>query len=168
MGYVYWVTGLSGAGKTTVGTKLYEYLREKKPNVIRMDGDILRNIFQCYDYTFDGRKALGFQYAKLCKMLSDQGIDVVICTVVMFDEVRQWNRENITDYREIYLEVELDELIRRDQKGLYSKATANKEENVCGVNMDVELPKFPDIKISNYGEITPDIAFQMIISHYHL
>lgn len=166
MGCVYWVTGLSGAGKTTVGTKLYNYLREKQSNIIRLDGDILRQVFQSFDYSREGRKQLGFQYSRLVKMISDQGIDVVICTVAMYDEVRQWNRDNIKDYREIYLEVELEELIKRDQKGLYSKAKDNKDENVCGINFDAELPKCPDIKISNYGETTPDKALEAIIDYF--
>ena len=166
MAHVYWVTGLSGAGKTTVGTKLYNYLHDKALNVIRLDGDTLRNVFECYDYTYEGRKALGYQYARLCKMLCEQGMDVVICTVVMYDEVRQWNRDNIAGYREIYLEVDIDELIKRDQKGLYSKAKANKEDNVCGINLNVELPQHPDITIKNYGDITPDKALEMIIDCY--
>lgn len=47
-------------------------------------------------------------------MLSDQGIDVIICKISMYDEVREWNRENIENYCEIYIEVPIDELIRRD------------------------------------------------------
>jgi signal recognition particle GTPase len=55
-GTVYWVTGLSGAGKTTVGSKLYSTLKEKKSNVVMLDGDILRNVFQMFDYSTGGEK----------------------------------------------------------------------------------------------------------------
>ena len=167
-GCVYWVTGLSGAGKTTVGTKLYEHLKSKKDNVIRLDGDILRAVFKNTDYTYDGRKKLGFQYGGVCKMISDQGIDVVICTIAMYDAVREWNRENIENYREIYLDVSMEELIRRDQKGIYSRALGKKESNVSGVNMQTELPKNPDLTIQNYGETNPDKALKMIIDKYQL
>lgn len=44
MGYVYWITGLSGAGKTTVGTLLYEKIKEKYPNTVFFDGDVLRDM----------------------------------------------------------------------------------------------------------------------------
>lgn len=165
MGKVYWITGLSGAGKTTIGTKLFNYLREKKDNVVLLDGDILRGVFQIYDYSSEGRKSLAFQYSRLCRMLSKQGIDVVICTIAMYEDVRIWNRKNIDGYVEIYLEVSMDELIRRDQKGLYTKAAKNEEENVAGVNMQVELPQNPDICIQNYGEISPDNAFITIVNY---
>lgn len=162
MGRVYWITGLAGAGKTTVGTKLYEKLKENKTNVIRLDGDNLREVFQNHDYSYEGRKQLGFQYSRLCKMLSEQNIDVVMCTIVMYDDVRAWNRANIADYVEIYLEVELEELIRRDQKGIYTRALSKNEKEVAGMNMKTELPKQPDLIIKNYGDISPDDALKMI------
>lgn len=167
MAYVYWVTGLSGAGKTTIGKMLYQHLKEKKDNVIRLDGDSLREIFQNQDYTYEGRKALGFQYSRLCRMLSLQDIDVVICTIAMYDGVREWNREHIAGYREIYLEVDMEELIRRDQKGLYSRAL-RQEEDVSGMNMVTELPKNPDIVIHNYGDTSPQKALKMIIGRFGL
>jgi adenylylsulfate kinase len=154
------VTGLSGAGKTTVGGKLYSSLKEKKSNVVMLDGDILRSVFQAFDYSTEGRKSLGFQYSRLCRMLSDQGIDVVICTIAMYDELREWNRKNISSYVEIYLEVSLEELKKRDQKGLYSSGT----QNVVGATATVELPKNPDIVIQNYGETTADKALEIILN----
>lgn len=168
MGYVYWVTGLSGAGKTTVGSKLYEYLHKVNTNIVLLDGDVLRDIFKCYDYSYEGRKNLGYQYARLCKMLNDQGLDIIICTVVMFEEIRRWNRNNIQNYREIYLEVDIEELIRRDKKGLYSAAKEKREGNVPGINMNVELPLNADITIHNYGVVTPDKAVEMIVDYYAL
>ena len=162
------MTGLSGAGKTTVGTKLYEHLKSKKDNVIRLDGDILRSVFKNTVYTYDGRKRLGFQYGGVCKMISDQGIDVVICTIAMYDDVRAWNRENIRNYREIYLDVSMEELIRRAQKGIYSRARDKKEKNVSGVNMQTEFPKNPDMIIHNYGDTDPNKALSMILEKYDL
>lgn len=165
-GTVYWITGLSGAGKTTVGTMFYEQIKETKDNVIRLDGDILRSVFLNQDYSTEGRKALGYEYSRLCKMIATQGIDVVICTVVMYDEVRKWNRENIEKYREVYLEVPIEELSRRDQKGLYSKAKSTDDTPVCGITLDVELPKNPDLVIRNYGNTTPEEACRQIIESF--
>ncbi len=163
-GKVYWITGLSGAGKTTVGTELYENLLSNGKPVIRLDGDILREVFQNKDYTREGRRALGFQYSRLCKMIADQGIDVVICTVAMFDDVRNWNRDNIDNYVEIYLEVPMKELINRDQKGMYSRT----QTDLSGVTQEAELPKNPDVTICNYGEVTPEIALKKIIDYIDL
>jgi len=168
VGVVYWITGLSGAGKTTVGLKLYTYLKAKQNNIVRLDGDVLRGMFKNANYTYEGRKILAFQYGSLCKMLSDQGIDVIICTVSMHDEVRTWNRENIANYKEIYLKVTMEELVRRDQKGLYSNAINNIQGTVSGVNIQAELPKNPDLIIRNYGEVNPDNALKKIIERFGL
>lgn len=158
-GRVYWITGLSGAGKTTVGKLLYDSIKARKDNVIRLDGDVLREVFQNKDYTRSGRKKLGFEYSRLCRMIASQGIDVVICTVAMFDDLREWNRLNIENYVEIYLEVPMNELIRRDQKGMYSHV----QENLSGVSQEAELPKNPDLVIKNYGNVSPEDAVQIII-----
>lgn len=121
-GIVYWITGLSGAGKTTLGSLLYHDLKETGEKVVILDGDELREITNNKDYSYEGRRQVAKQYSRICKMLSNQGIDVIICTISMYDEVREWNRRNIENYCEIYIEVPIDELIRRDQKQLYSRA----------------------------------------------
>lgn len=155
-GTVYWITGLSGAGKTTIGSRLYKDIRKQKENVVFLDGDVLREVYQYSNYSSEGRKKLAFQHGRLCRMLSEQGIDVVICVIAMFEECRRWNRENISNYKEIYLYVDIQELIRRDQKKLYSRALKKEISNVMGIDISFEEPQSPDIIIDNSGEKTPE------------
>lgn len=162
-GTVYWITGLAGSGKTTIGKLLYRSIKSNKNNVILLDGDSLRKLYESNDYSYEGRKLLAIKYSRLCKMLSDQGIDVICCTISMFDECRQWNRENILNYKEIYLKVSIDELIRRDQKELYTKALRKEIKNVIGIDIDFEEPKQPDLLIENNGEISPKEIVNNII-----
>lgn len=162
-GTVYWITGLAGSGKTTIGKLLYDSIKFNKDNVILLDGDKLRELYESQDYSYDGRKKLAIKYAKLCKMISEQGIDVICCTISMFDECRIWNRENILNYKEIYLKVSIDELIRRDQKELYTKALRKEIKNVMGIDIDFEAPKQPDLLIENNGEISPEEIVNNII-----
>ena len=162
-GTVYWITGLAGAGKTTIGKLLYKSIKTNKNNVILLDGDRLRELYESNDYSYYGRMILSIKYSKLCKMLSDQGVDVICCTISMFDECRQWNRENISNYKEIYLKVSIDELIRRDQKELYTKALRKEIKNVIGIDVDFEEPKQPDLLIENNGEISPEEIVNNII-----
>lgn len=162
-GNVYWVTGLSGAGKTTVGSLLYQRLIEQGKNVVFLDGDILREVFQIKDYTLEGRKKLAFQYSRLCKMLADQNINVVICVIAMFDECREWNKQNIDHYFEIYLEVAMEELIRRDQKGMYTKALKKEMSNVMGIDIAFDEPKNPNVKIDNSGVMSPTEVVDIIM-----
>ena len=164
-GTVYWITGLSGAGKTTIGGMLYKELRDREKNVVFLDGDILREVYQDTGYSITDRKKLAFQNGRLCRMLSDQGIDVVICVIAMFNECREWNRQNIENYKEIYLYVDMEELIKRDQKQLYSKALKKEVSNVMGIDIEFEEPQNPDIYVNNSGgkEGTPEEVLAKIV-----
>lgn len=156
MNAVYWITGLSGAGKTTIGKLLYEKMKEKYPNTVFFDGDTLRKVFgDDLGYTKEERRKCAMRYSRLCAMLEEQGMNVICCTISMFDSVRDWNRENIKNYKEIYVKVSMDTLCARDQKGLYSGSTEERQKEVVGVHFDFEEPKHPDLILQNDGEKTP-------------
>ena len=163
-GKVYWITGLSGAGKTTIGTRLFERLREEKPNVFRLDGDVGRWAYNDkVGYSREERLDGAYRNARVCKMIADQGIDVVCCTISMYDEVRAWNRENMENYREVYLEVPLEVLIKRDQKGLYTRVQKGSVKDVVGMDLKLEFPKHPDVRVMNDGTLTPDEVVAKIL-----
>ncbi len=163
-GNVYWITGLSGAGKTTIGTCLFERLREAKPNVFRLDGDVGRWAYNDkVGYSREERLDGAYRNARVCKMIADQGIDVVCCTISMYDEVRAWNRENMENYKEVYLEVPIEVLIRRDQKGLYTSVQKGSVKDVVGMDLKLEFPKHPDVRIVNDGSLTPDEVVAKIL-----
>jgi adenylylsulfate kinase len=154
-GILYWITGLSGAGKTTIGTRLYYELKKQKDNVVLLDGDILKNIVDdSLGYTEEDRRKRAMKYAGICKMLTDQGIIVICCTIAMYDEVRDWNRKNNNGYVEIFLDVPVSVLMERDQKGMYSRQKKGELKNLAGIDMQVEFPKNPDIVIHNDGRYT--------------
>ncbi|MDE6603797.1 MAG: adenylyl-sulfate kinase [Lachnospiraceae bacterium] len=151
-GILYWITGLSGSGKTTIGNRLYYELRQEKENVVLLDGDVLKNIVgRDLGYTEIDRRKRAVQYARICKVLTDQGIIVICCTIAMYDEVREWNRKNNKSYVEIFLDVPMDVLIKRDQKGIYSQYENGKIKNVAGIDIQVEFPKSSDLILKNDG-----------------
>jgi len=150
-GSVYFFTGLSGAGKTTIGSLFHRRLKATKPNVVLLDGDEIRVAFgEDVGYTQAERLRWAGRIFRVCRLLSGQGIDVVVCSIAMYESVRQWNRENIPNYKEIYIKVSKDTLMRRNQKGLY---TAGK--NVVGIDLPFDEPQAPDIVLPNDGERTP-------------
>lgn len=157
-GTVYFFTGLSGAGKTTIGGLFYRQLKEQKPNVVLIDGDQARPVY-CEDlgYTDADRLKGARRGFRLCRMLAEQGIDVVCCSIAMYSEVREWNRENIEQYKEIYIKVSKETLFRRDQKGLYSSG-----RQVVGVDLPFDEPKHPDIVLQNDGEETPEAIVERL------
>ena len=162
MGNVYWITGLSGAGKTTIGKLLYEELRKDYANTVFFDGDILRKAFgDDLGYEREDRIKCAMRYARLCDMLERQDINVICCTISMFHCVREWNRENIRNYHEIYIKASMETLQARNQKGLYSAAKAN----VVGVSIEFEEPKTPNLILQNDGEYTPEEQVEKILSY---
>ena len=162
-GIVYWITGLSGAGKTTVGTLLYEKIRAVKDNVVILDGDALREVFGGdLGFTAEERLKSAGRNARLCRMLSDEGIDVVCCTISMYDEIRDWNRKNIENYREVYLKVSDEVLKQRNQKGLYETS----QNKLVGFGVKMEEPKNPDMVFVNDGGLSPEEIAQKILEPF--
>ncbi len=151
-GEVFWVTGLAGAGKTTLAGVLVRELRRTGRKVVFLDGDAVRAVLAPdAGHSPRERLALAGQYAAMCRLINSQGITVVCATISMFSAVRQWSRENISKYCEIYLRVPMAELVKRDQKGLYRGALAGEHDNVIGVNAPFDEPETPDIIINNDG-----------------
>lgn len=131
-GILYWITGLSGAGKTTIGNALYYELRETKDNIVILDGDILKKLVgDSLGYTKEDRKKRAYYYSNLCKTLTDQGISVVICTIAMYDEVREWNRNNIEKYIEVFLKVKKRNTDKKRQKRIILSSGIRKSEQCC-------------------------------------
>ncbi len=165
-GVLYWITGLSGAGKTTVGTKLYYEMRKTCSGLVILDGDILKKLVgNSLGYSSKERLKRASYYSEMCKMLTDQGITVIICTIAMYDSVREWNRRNIEKYVEIYLKVDRGVLIKRDKKGLYSRQRLGEISEIAGLDIDVEYPKTPDLVIENDGSVSVRECVERIMAY---
>lgn len=152
-GRVIWITGLSGAGKSTLAVAVVERLRWAGHRVLLLDGDALRQVFgseaaNADNHGREGRLALAFQYARLCELIARQGITVVIATISLFREVHAWNRHHLVDYFEVYLKVPVEELRRRDPKGIYRRFDAGELAHVVGLDVPVEEPEAPDCVVA--------------------
>ena len=161
VGRVFWITGLSGAGKTTLGRELCGRLRAKGRPVIFLDGDVLRAaIAEDLGHSAGGSAAIGDAQCAPVPVAGEQGADVVCATISLFHEVQRWNRENIPGYREIYLRVPIDELRRRDSKGIYARSPRGDARNVVGIDVPAEAPEAPDLVLDNYGELDVGTAVE--------
>jgi len=160
-GRLIWITGLPGAGKTTVGKALYTLRKAVRPDVVRLDGDELRLIFDDHDYSAKGRLGYGLKVCRLCFHLAGQGLEVICCVVGMREDLRRWNRENIPNYTEVYLHISDDTRLSRNQKGLYGQDAPG---HVVGKDIPMEEPSNPDLRFENDGLRHPEqIALEIDI-----
>lgn len=150
---VIWLIGLSGAGKTTLSNVLYEQLKPRLPNLVRLDGDVIRTVFgNDVDHTVAGRRRNAERLSGLSKFLADEKIHVIAAVLSIFPEWRAWNRKHIADYAEVYVKASMDTLKRRDTKGLYAKAFRGEIPNVVGVDIPFPEPESPELVIENDAE----------------
>ena len=172
-GFVIWITGLSGSGKTTLAKKFFTTYKNDFKNLIFLDGDNLREIFFSSEekdrsYLKKDRLETAYKYSKLCKLLSDQGANVIIATISMFQEIYTWNSNNIENYCEIFLDIPLEVLSQRDTKQLYSSYYHGKTKNVVGLDITFDKPIRPQLVIDydmqkkndTYGE---NLIFDILV-----
>ena len=145
-----WITGLSGSGKTTIANEVYKRLKKENKNTVLLDGDIIRKALNHnWGYSLEERHRGARCVAGLCWMLEAEDLIVVCATMSLFHEIQRLNRKKINDFIEVYLDVKIEVLIKRDPKGLYHKALNGLEKNVVGIDVQYEKPKNPELTLSN-------------------
>jgi adenylyl-sulfate kinase len=173
---VVWITGLSGAGKTTVANALYEKCKDQYRTGI-VDGDILRSRYD---------KPKGFDMASRQRMVSEaiyctknmlmfQKADLVIVAMISpLRSMRNEARDLLTKYAnarfiEVFMDTPLEICEERDPKGLYKKARAGEIKEFTGIDSPYEAPEFPEVRIhprsTAYGEMTVERAVDIIYNH---
>lgn len=151
---VVWIIGLSGAGKTTLATEIISKVRRTRSNVVLIDGDMIRDIFSNdLGHTLEDRRRNADRISRLCKLLDDQGIHVICAILSLFPESRLWNRENIKDYFEVFIDAPLESLIKRDVKGIYAKFQRGEIRNVAGMDIKFIKPECSDLVIKNQESV---------------
>ena len=112
----YWITGLSAAGKSTISNLLTNYLRSRGESVILLDGDELQEVLLVKNFDRKDRLETALKYSRFCSLIVKQKITVVIAVIGLLKEVHQWNRQNIPGYVEVFIDVPMKELRKRDPK----------------------------------------------------
>lgn len=162
---IVWLIGLSGAGKTTVGTRVADRLRERTSNVVYLDGDILREVWgESLGHDVASRRVNAERISNLCALLDRQGIHVVAAVLSIFPDWQVWNRETFSRYFEVFLDVPMDVLFSRDTKGLYRAAVNGTVSNVVGVDIPFPRPARPDLVLQSWGGGTPDLLADRILA----
>jgi adenylylsulfate kinase len=149
---IIWLIGLSGAGKTTVGTRLAARLRADHPNLVYLDGDLVREVWGgTLAHDIEGREVNAARLSRLCRMLDRQAVHVVAAVLSIFPQWRAWNRENLSSYFEVFLDLPLEVAMARDTKGLYRAALRGDTHDVVGVDIPFPRPAEADLVLDSSG-----------------
>lgn len=147
---VIWMTGLSGAGKTTLSVALQEEIHKRGFFSKIFDGDVIRKGL-CNDlgFSMEDRTENIRRIAELSKIFLDSGIIVICSFISPTREVREMAREIIgkENFIEVFINAPLDVCEDRDVKGLYKKARQGLIKNFTGIDSEFEAPENPDVEV---------------------
>ena len=115
-GILFWITGLSGSGKTTIAKKIFPIIKKKYGPTVILDGDKCRKALNLCGFTYKDRLSNSRKYNEITKILTDQKINVIFSLVCLMNKPRIWNRKYIDNYLEIFIDCELKKIIKKNKK----------------------------------------------------
>ena len=166
---VFWLTGLSGAGKSTIANALDKRLHELGKHTYLLDGDNVRHGL-CKDLGFSDEDRVENlrRVAEVSKLMVDAGLIVISAFISPFKHERQMARGLFEqgEFIEVFINTPLDIAEERDVKGLYKMARNGKIKNFTGIDSPYECPINPEITINTTAMCVEDavekiIQFQM-------
>ena len=145
-GFTVWLTGLSGAGKSTLATRLEAKLRRRGHRVELLDGDVVRtNLSKGLGFSREDRDTNIRRIGFVAKLLSRNGVATIVAAISPYRAVRDEVRAEIGRFVEVYVSCPLQDLVRRDVKGLYARALSGEVQNFTGVSDPYEPPLYPEV-----------------------
>ncbi|MFA5268682.1 MAG: adenylyl-sulfate kinase [Methanoregula sp.] len=165
-GFVVWLTGLSGSGKTTIAIMLELELRHRGVSFIqRLDGDIVRSgICRDLGFTKEDRDENIRRVGYIAGLLSTNGVVTLVSFISPYREARDTARQCCRTFVEVYVKCNLDTLVQRDVKGLYRKALDGEIPHFTGVSDPYEEPLHPELIIETARQ-TPEESVRDIIAY---
>jgi len=152
-GFVIWLTGLSGAGKSTIAQRLQAELVALGRRVEVLDGDEVRtNLSKGLGFSKEDRDTNIRRIGYVAALLARNGATVITAAISPYRDVRDEVRAATPGFAEVYVKCSLDELQRRDVKGLYRKARAGEIANFTGVSDPYEPPLRPEVVVDTERE----------------
>ena len=164
-GFTLWFTGLSGAGKSTLAGHVAQELRRRGMKVEILDGDEVRtNLSKGLGFSKEDRDTNIKRIGYVCKLLTRNGVVAISAAISPYKEIRDYNRQQIGHFIEVYVQCSIEALTRRDVKGLYKKALAGEIQNFTGVSDPYEPPTNPEILVDSERQSEPE-SIQTILDY---
>jgi adenylyl-sulfate kinase len=152
-GFTVWFTGLSGAGKSTLAEALAPVLQNRGHRVEILDGDVVRtNLSKGLGFSKEDRDTNILRIGFVAHLLARNGVAVITAAISPYRDIRDQNRSLIGDFVEVYAKCSIEELTRRDVKGLYEKALRGEIANFTGISDPYEEPANPEVVVDTETE----------------
>ena len=162
-GVAVWLTGMSGAGKTTLSKRLAAELAGRGRRVEVLDGDEVREeLSKGLSFSREDRETNVSRIAFVASLLVKHGVTVITAAISPYREGRGRARERIGNFIEVYVRCSIEELARRDVKGLYARALRGEIEHFTGISDPYEAPENPDVVVDSSTE-TVDESVRKIL-----
>ena len=161
---VLWLTGLSGAGKTTIANNIISSLKQKNYRPILLDGDVMRSILKQRGFDEQSRKEYNLLIGQLASLLENNNHFVVAALISPYRKIREEIKGLCKHFIEVYVATDLETCKARDPKGLYKKALAGEIENFTGISAPYEIPLQPEI-ILNTALLSQAAANNILLTY---
>jgi adenylyl-sulfate kinase len=162
-GFTLWFTGLSGSGKSTLARRIEEVLLERGLRVEVLDGDIIRtNLSRGLGYSKEDRDTNIRRIGFVCNLLTRNDVVAIAAAIAPYRETRAENRKFIGNYVEVYCKCPIEELARRDVKGLYARAMKGEIKNFTGISDPYEEPLDAEVVAETDRETEEESAAKVI------
>jgi bifunctional enzyme CysN/CysC len=164
---VVWLTGLSGAGKTTIAQGLEKRLHDSGNHTYLLDGDNVRHgLSRDLGFTAIDRVENIRRVGEVARLFVDAGLVVICAFISPFRSDRRTVRGLFAEgeFVEVFVRATIDECRRRDPKGLYAKASAGTLKNLTGVDIPYEVPENPELSLDTESA-DPDTLVERILRY---
>jgi adenylylsulfate kinase len=152
-GFTLWFTGLSGSGKSTLSDHVERHLRAQGYCVEVLDGDIVRtHLSKGLGFSREDRDTNIKRIAFVCSLLTRNGVICISAAIAPYREAREWARQQIGNFVEVYAKCPIEICQQRDVKGLYKLVEDGKLKNFTGVDDPYEEPEHPELVIETDKE----------------
>lgn len=162
-GFTLWLTGLSGAGKTTIAIELERRLRAAGVLVERLDGDTVRQgLTRDLGFSKEDRDKNIERVAFVAKLLSRNGVGVILSFISPYRAARDAARADTTHFIEVFVHAPLETCIERDVKGMYAKAMRGEIQQFTGISDPYEEPLNPEIVVHTHQQTLAESVQQIL------
>ena len=158
-GFTIWFTGLSGAGKSTLSEAIEERLKARGRSIEILDGDIVRtHLSKGLGFSREDRDTNIKRIAFVCGLLTRNGVVCISAAIAPYREARQWARQEIGSFVEVYVKCPIEVCRQRDVKGLYKLVDEGKITGFTGVDDPYEEPEHPELIVETSQESIQQIV----------